>query len=49
MVASDEKRKNGNRGSMIRLSHNFLLVNSCKNGGGKIFLLILSNGILDHE
>lgn len=45
MVASDEKRKNGNRGSMIRLSHNFLLVNSCKNGGGKIFLLILSNEI----
>lgn len=48
MVASDEKRKNGNRSSMIKLSHTFLLVNSCKNGG-KIFLLILSNGILDHE
>ena len=45
MVASDEKRKNGNRSSMIRLSHNFLLVNSCKNVGGKIFLLILSNEI----
>ncbi len=37
MVASDEKRKNGNRSSMIRLSHNFLLVNSCKNVGVKYF------------